>query len=259
MRGTRVRAVHAWMISQAMPATGPTMIAPIDITPYEEAHEELLRTTVKAVAGDKADLIDLVVVESPAGPAIIDNAPRCRADRRRPPRPRRREVARARLGQQLRGAARDLPRARGASARTTTERQSTLRSLGRGFSLSPPGLPTQAPHRRHLHSSDGHCPPRVDDERPRRARVPHPPGVGVGCARRRGLRRDDERPGRPADGARRQRPVLDADGDRRAAGARRHRQDAFPHARRPPGRSGADALQATAAARSASRRSRAAR
>jgi nucleotide-binding universal stress UspA family protein len=74
MRGTRVRAVHAWMASQAMPVTGPTMIAPIDITPYEEAHEELLRSTVKAVAGDKAELIDLVVVESPAGPAIIDNA-----------------------------------------------------------------------------------------------------------------------------------------------------------------------------------------
>jgi nucleotide-binding universal stress UspA family protein len=30
--------------------------------------------TVKAVAGNKANLIDLVVVESPAGPAIIDNA-----------------------------------------------------------------------------------------------------------------------------------------------------------------------------------------
>ena len=74
MRGTRVRAVHAWMASQAIPASGPGMVAPIDITPYEHAHEELLRATVKAVAGDKAEQIDLVVVESPAGPAIIDNA-----------------------------------------------------------------------------------------------------------------------------------------------------------------------------------------
>ena len=42
MRGTRVRVVHAWMASEAMPATGPGMVAPIDITPYREAHEELL-------------------------------------------------------------------------------------------------------------------------------------------------------------------------------------------------------------------------
>ena len=74
LRGTRVRAVHAWMLSQAMPATGLGMIAPIDIAPYREAHEELLKTTIEAVAGDKADLIDRVVVESPAGPAIIEHA-----------------------------------------------------------------------------------------------------------------------------------------------------------------------------------------
>jgi len=74
MRGSRVRVVHSWMVSQAMPASGPGMIAPIDIAPYEQAHEEQVRATVKAVAGDKADEIDLVVVESPAGPAIIDNA-----------------------------------------------------------------------------------------------------------------------------------------------------------------------------------------
>ena len=38
------------------------------------AAEELLRTTVEAVAGDAADRIDRVVVESPAGPGIIANA-----------------------------------------------------------------------------------------------------------------------------------------------------------------------------------------
>ncbi len=74
IRGTRVRAVHAWMPSQMMPATGPGMVAPIDFTPYRTAHEELLRATVEAVAGEKADLIERVVVEAPAGPAIIDNA-----------------------------------------------------------------------------------------------------------------------------------------------------------------------------------------
>jgi len=74
MRGTRVRAVHAWTMVPAVPASGPGMIAPFDSGPYREAAEELLRATVEAVAGDKADLIDRVVVEGPAGPAIIDNA-----------------------------------------------------------------------------------------------------------------------------------------------------------------------------------------
>jgi nucleotide-binding universal stress UspA family protein len=74
MRGTRVRAVHAWTVAQAIPATGPGMVAPIDLTPYRASHEELLRATIEAVAGESAGLIDRVVVESPAGPAIIDNA-----------------------------------------------------------------------------------------------------------------------------------------------------------------------------------------
>ena len=46
----------------------------MDIEPYREAAEELLRTTVTAVAGDSADQVELVVAESPAGPALIDNA-----------------------------------------------------------------------------------------------------------------------------------------------------------------------------------------
>ena len=46
----------------------------MDIEPYREAAEELLRTTVRAVAGDRADQVELVVAESPAGPALIDNA-----------------------------------------------------------------------------------------------------------------------------------------------------------------------------------------
>ena len=50
------------------------MVAPVDATPIREAAEELLRTTVEAVAGEAADRIDRVVVESPAGPGIIANA-----------------------------------------------------------------------------------------------------------------------------------------------------------------------------------------
>jgi nucleotide-binding universal stress UspA family protein len=74
VRGTRVRAVHAWMPSSMMPATGPGMVPPIDIEPYRKAAEELLRTTVAAVAGENADKVELVVAEGPAGPALIDNA-----------------------------------------------------------------------------------------------------------------------------------------------------------------------------------------
>jgi nucleotide-binding universal stress UspA family protein len=74
LRGTRVRAVHAWMPSALMPATGPGMVPPMEIEPYRNAAEELLRSTVAAVAGDGADKVELIVSESPAGPALIDNA-----------------------------------------------------------------------------------------------------------------------------------------------------------------------------------------
>ena len=75
IRGTRVRAIHAWMPTQAIPVTGPGMIAPIDVTPYHDAAEELLRTTVEAVAGaEAAARVECTVVEAPAGHAIIDNA-----------------------------------------------------------------------------------------------------------------------------------------------------------------------------------------
>ena len=74
IRGTRVRAVYAWMPSTMMPATGPGMVPPLDITPYREEAEALLRSSVAAVAGENADKVELVVAESPAGPALIDNA-----------------------------------------------------------------------------------------------------------------------------------------------------------------------------------------
>ena len=74
IRGTRVRAVYAWMPSSFLPATGPGMVPPLDIEPYREASEEVLRAAVVAVAGEHADMVELVVAESPAGPALIDNA-----------------------------------------------------------------------------------------------------------------------------------------------------------------------------------------
>ena len=74
IRGTRVRVVHGWMPTNAVPATGPGVVTPIDIRPYHEAAEEMLRATVKAVAGEAAEKIELVLCESPAGAALIDNA-----------------------------------------------------------------------------------------------------------------------------------------------------------------------------------------
>ena len=74
IRGTRVRAVHAWMANAPVPVSGPGMIAPIDFEYLGGAAEALLRTTVAAVAGEAGSTVELVVVEGPAGPAIIDNA-----------------------------------------------------------------------------------------------------------------------------------------------------------------------------------------
>jgi nucleotide-binding universal stress UspA family protein len=74
IRGTRVRAVHAWTPSRAVPTTGPGMLAAVDIESYRKAAEELLRSTVEAVAGDAADRIELVIAETPAGKAIIEHA-----------------------------------------------------------------------------------------------------------------------------------------------------------------------------------------
>jgi len=74
IRGTRVRAVHAWTHPRVIPATGPGMITPIDPAEHRVGAEALLRAIVEAVAGDAAVGIDRVVVESPAGPAIIAHA-----------------------------------------------------------------------------------------------------------------------------------------------------------------------------------------
>ena len=74
IRGTRVRAVHAWTPSRGVPATGPGLVAPVDVASLEDAADELLRTIVEAVAGDRAGQVERVLVEAPAGAAIIDHA-----------------------------------------------------------------------------------------------------------------------------------------------------------------------------------------
>jgi nucleotide-binding universal stress UspA family protein len=74
IRGTRVRAVHAWSHALAIPTGGPGVLTATDAIPYHEDAEKLLRNTLDAVAGDAAGGIDRVVVEAAAGPAIIENA-----------------------------------------------------------------------------------------------------------------------------------------------------------------------------------------
>lgn len=74
IRGTRVRAVHAWSPSHAVPTTGPGLVAPVDVESYRKAAEELLRDTVDAVAGDRASQVERVLVEAPAGQAIVENS-----------------------------------------------------------------------------------------------------------------------------------------------------------------------------------------
>ena len=74
------------------------------------------------------------------------------------------------------------------------------------------------------------------------SRLPRAPGLGVGRARRRLVRGDDEPPARPARAARRRGSVLVAPPRSRRARLGRHPEGALRDARRLPGRGGPDAL-----------------
>ncbi len=74
MRATRVRAVHAWTAAVPVAMTGPGFISPVDREPVREDAEKLLHTVVDAVAGERAAAVECVLVEGPAGHAILDNA-----------------------------------------------------------------------------------------------------------------------------------------------------------------------------------------
>ncbi len=73
IRGTRVRAVHAWMPTHGLPPT-PGAMAPVDLETFADAARKLLHDTVSAVAGERAGSVECVLCESPAGHAIVDNA-----------------------------------------------------------------------------------------------------------------------------------------------------------------------------------------
>ncbi len=74
MRGTRVRAVHAWTPSVPIAMTGPGFIAPVDREPMEREARALLQGVVEAVAGEKAQSVECVLVEGPAAAALLEHA-----------------------------------------------------------------------------------------------------------------------------------------------------------------------------------------
>lgn len=74
MRGTRLRAVHAWTPALPIAMTGPGFIAPVDREPMEHEARELLHRVVAAVAGAKAESVECVVVEGAAAQAILRHA-----------------------------------------------------------------------------------------------------------------------------------------------------------------------------------------
>lgn len=74
MRGTRLRAVHAWTPALPIAMTGPGFIAPVDREPMEREAGELLHRIVEAVAGEKAPSVECVLVEGAPAQAILAHA-----------------------------------------------------------------------------------------------------------------------------------------------------------------------------------------
>ncbi len=74
LRGTRVRAVHAWSATVAVAMTGPGYVAPVETEPFRAAAETTLREIVDAVAGERAADVERLLVQGPAAEAILENA-----------------------------------------------------------------------------------------------------------------------------------------------------------------------------------------
>jgi nucleotide-binding universal stress UspA family protein len=74
IRGTRLRAVQAWSSVHRMSVSGPGVVPVVDRErAREDAAAELARL-VDAVVGDRADEVERVAPEGPAGQAILDHA-----------------------------------------------------------------------------------------------------------------------------------------------------------------------------------------
>lgn len=74
LRGTRVRAVHAWSATWPVPLTGAGFVPPVDPEPMRVAAETVLRETIEAVAGQDAARLEHTLVEGPPGEAILESA-----------------------------------------------------------------------------------------------------------------------------------------------------------------------------------------
>ena len=74
VRGTRLRVVHAWSMTPVVEMTGPGMIPVYDSSSVRAGAEEALRSIVADVAGDRAVDVERVLVEGPAGEAILSQA-----------------------------------------------------------------------------------------------------------------------------------------------------------------------------------------
>lgn len=74
LRGTRVRAVHAWSAAWPVPLTGAGFVPPVDPEPLRLAAETVLRETVEAVAGERGASLEQALVERTPGEGILESA-----------------------------------------------------------------------------------------------------------------------------------------------------------------------------------------
>jgi nucleotide-binding universal stress UspA family protein len=74
LRGTRLRAVRAWAAVRRVTVTGPGVVPLLDPDAVREEVTAELGKLVDAVAGDRAVDVERVVVEGPAGEAILRHA-----------------------------------------------------------------------------------------------------------------------------------------------------------------------------------------
>lgn len=74
LRGTRLRVVRAWSSARRVTVSGPVVVPVVDPDSVREEVAGELDKLVHAVAGERAGDIEHVVVEGPAGAAILDHA-----------------------------------------------------------------------------------------------------------------------------------------------------------------------------------------
>ena len=74
IRGTRLRAVHAWSGAPVVPMTGPGMIPAVPAEEVHAAAAKRLEELVTRVAGERAEQVERVLAAGPAGETILDNA-----------------------------------------------------------------------------------------------------------------------------------------------------------------------------------------